>query len=72
MLGFLSGYVLNSSERSKLEELATNAETYEVWKKHRPDLVDVLKEFPSLYIDSAHLVYMMKTLQPRYSDLYQF
>lgn len=65
MLDFLCSYTLNASERSQLKELATSPNAYEIWKKDNFDLVDVLKAFPSIFVDSANLAYMMKTLQPR-------
>ena len=65
MLDFLCSYTLNASERSQLKELATSPNAYEIWKKDNLDLVDVLKAFPSICVDSANLVYMMKSLQPR-------
>ena len=65
MLDFLCSYTLNASERSQLKELATSPNAYEIWKKDNLDLVDVFKAFPSIFVDSANLVYMMKSLQPR-------
>ena len=65
MLDFLCNYTLNTSERSQLKELATSPNAYETWKNNNFDLVDVLKAFPSIRVDSANFVYMMKTLQPR-------
>ena len=65
MLDSLSKRTLNASERSQLRELATSPNAYEIWKKHNLDLVDVLKAFTSIRVDSANLVNIMKTLQPR-------
>ena len=65
MLDFLCNYTLKTSERSQLKELAASPNKYETWKNNDFNLVDVLKAFPSIRVDSANFVYMMKTLQPR-------
>ena len=65
VLKLLSNYALNSSERSQLKQLAINSDLYETWKVDQPVLIDVLRAFPSINVDSSSLVYLMKTLQPR-------
>ena len=65
VLKLLSSYALNSAESSQLKQLAINSDLYESWKVDQPVLIDVLRAFPSINVDSSSLVYMMKTLQPR-------
>ena len=66
MLEFLSKHALNNVEALKLKQLAINEKAHELWKLDHPGLIDVLRNFQSIRADSSSLVYMMKTLQPRY------
>ena len=69
MLGFLSKHSSNNTDALQLKRLAVNEKAYELWKWDQPGLIDVFKNFQSIRVDSSNLVYMMKTLQPRYLRL---
>ena len=66
MLKFLSKHASNSTEALQLKRLAVNEKAHELWKWDHPGLIDVLRNFQSIRVDSSSFVYMMKTLQPRY------
>lgn len=55
----------NPNEAARLEALAANYEAYNTWRSDEPGLVDVLRQFPSLRLNSAELVFRLPSLQPR-------
>ena len=58
----------NPTESSQLKKLASNRRAYKVWKQDHLGVVDVLRKFPSIMVDSSAFLYLLKPLQPRYSD----
>ena len=69
MLEFFSKHASNNTEELQLKRLALNEKAYELWKGDHPGLTDIMRNFPSILVDSSSLVYMMTPLQPRYGRL---
>ena len=69
MLEFLSKHASNNTEELQLKRLALNEKAYEVWKEEHPGLIDIMRNFQSIRVDSSSLVYMMTPMQPRYGRL---
>ena len=66
LLEFLSRRAGNSTEKAALARLATDYIAYNEWRQGWPGLPDLLKQFPSIQVDSADLVANLPLLQPRY------
>ena len=70
MLQFLSDNASNPNEAAQLKRLATNTRAYNLWKINHLGVIDVLRKFPSIMVDSSGFMYRLKPLQPRYINTY--
>ena len=65
-MGVLSNYTNVPEEKTFLLSLSKSEELYKKWKVDEYGIIDLMKELPSLMVDSSVLVYHLKPLLPRY------
>ncbi|XP_069950752.1 nitric oxide synthase-like protein isoform X2 [Cherax quadricarinatus] len=69
-LHFLAEYAYDNDQRTRLDQLATDAHEYEDWKHFRyPHLKEVLEEFPSVMLDAGLLLTQLPSLGPRFYSI---
>ncbi|KAM4795668.1 nitric oxide synthase, inducible [Rhinophrynus dorsalis] len=70
LLKKLSLLAIDGTDKSKLEDLGTNADKYKAWKAHNyPTFLEVLEEFPSLNVPTTFLLTQLPPLKPRYYSI---
>ncbi len=75
LLEFLSRQTTDLSEKTKMENLSKDYNAYNLWRKGWPGLIDLLKEFSSIRVDSAaklpsaDLASRLPILQPRFYSI---
>ncbi|KAK3607681.1 hypothetical protein CHS0354_010670 [Potamilus streckersoni] len=69
-LKILATQASNHSHKEGLENLANDLQMYEDWKhRKRPNLLEILEEFPSLQIPAALILTQLPLLQQRYYSI---
>jgi hypothetical protein len=64
-LRILSDYTNVPEDKKKILSISKSEEIYKKWKIDEYGIVDLLKDMPSLMVDSSVLVYNLKPLLPR-------
>ena len=66
VFGVLSDYASDPQEKKLLKKISQSEKEYKKWNADEFGIIDILKEMPSLKIDSSVLCFHLKPLLPRY------
>ena len=69
VLELLSRRTKNPTEKDELTKLAYDYNAYNAWRCGWPGIIDLLKQFPSIQVDSADLALRLPILQPRFYSI---
>ena len=64
-LSILSEYTSDPEDKKLLLSISKSEEAYKKWKVDEYGILDLMKDMPSLMVDSSVLVYNLKPLLPR-------
>ena len=65
-LRVISDYTTDTEAKKLLINISKSEEMYKKWKVDEFGFIDLLRDIPSIMIDSSVLVYRLKPLHPRY------
>ena len=68
VFGVLSDYASDPQEKKLLMKISQSEKEYKKWNADEFGIIDILKEMPSLKIDSSVLCFHLKPLLPRYAQ----
>ncbi|XP_063410256.1 nitric oxide synthase, inducible-like [Mytilus trossulus] len=69
-LSILSGLAARQEDKQRIKRIAENTSAYEDWKSHgMPNILDLLRDYPSLQVTPAFLISQLPLLLPRYYSI---
>ncbi|CAC5367656.1 Nitric oxide synthase, inducible,Nitric oxide synthase, endothelial,Nitric oxide synthase oxygenase,Nitric oxide synthase, brain,Nitric oxide synthase [Mytilus coruscus] len=69
-LSILSGLAARQEDKQRIKRIAENTSVYEDWKSHgMPNILDLLRDYPSLQVTPAFLISQLPLLLPRYYSI---